>query len=142
MAGGKSEQVVRELLALADVHVNGPHEWDMQVKDDRLYGRILQDPYLGLGESYMDGWWDCAALDQMIDRVMRAALHLKVKGDWRVMLHLARGRLANLQKPSRAYEVGEKHYDLGNDLYTAMLDERLNYTCGYWRESTDLNSAQ
>jgi cyclopropane-fatty-acyl-phospholipid synthase len=47
-----------------------------------------------------------------------------------------------LQKPSRAFEVGQKHYDLGNDLFIAMLDKRLNYTCGYWKNATNLDEAQ
>ena len=51
------------------------------------------------------------------------------------MLHILRARLFNLQASSRAYEVGERHYDLGNDLYCAMLDKRLNYTCAYWKNA-------
>jgi cyclopropane-fatty-acyl-phospholipid synthase len=90
----------------------------------------------------MDGWWDCEALDQFIDRALRADLEAKVKGNWRLALHVLRSRLLNLQSPGRAYDVGEQHYDLGNDLYTAMLDKRLNYTCGYWREATTLDEAQ
>ena len=35
--------------------------------------------------------------------------------------------------------MGEEVYDLGNDLYCAMLDKRLNYTCGYWKTATNLD---
>jgi cyclopropane-fatty-acyl-phospholipid synthase len=90
----------------------------------------------------MDGWWDCEAIDQFIDRALRARLEVKVKRNWRVLLHVLRSRLLNLQAPAMAFEVGERHYDLGNDLYQAMLDKRLNYTCGYWREATTLDEAQ
>jgi len=97
---------------------------------------------LGLGESYMAGWWDCDALDQLTDRVLRANLGKKVKGNWKVMWPVLMSKLFNLQKSSRASQVGEQHYDLGNDLYQAMLDKRMNYTCGYWKDAKNLDEAQ
>jgi cyclopropane-fatty-acyl-phospholipid synthase len=53
-----------------------------------------------------------------------------------------KAKLFNLQKPGRAYQVGEEHYDIGNDLYTAMLDKRMLYTCGYWAAADNLDAAQ
>ena len=53
----RSEKVIRELLSLADIEVNGINPWDIQVHDKRFYDRVLSDASLGLGESYMDGWW-------------------------------------------------------------------------------------
>ena len=103
---------------------------------------MLQQATLGLGEAYMDGWWDCEAIDQFIDRALRADLEDKIKRNWRLLLHVLRSRLLNLQSPAMAFEVGEQHYDLGNDLYQAMLDKRLNYTCGYWQDATTLDEAQ
>ena len=47
-----------------------------------------------------------------------------------------------MQSKRRAFEVGEKHYDTGNDLFEAMLDKEMNYTCGYWHESDNLDDAQ
>jgi len=138
----KSEKTVRELLDLADVSVNGEHPWDIQVHDERFYDRILKDASLGLGESYMDGWWDCKAIDAFIDRVLRADLREKIENNWRMAFQVLRAKLTNRQTRKRAYEVGEQHYDLGNDLYRAMLDKRLNYTCGYWRNAANLDDAQ
>jgi cyclopropane-fatty-acyl-phospholipid synthase len=142
MASSRSETIVRELLDLAGIEVDGGHPWDIQVHDPRLYDRVLQHATLGLGEAYMDGWWDCEAIDQFIDRCLRADLERKIKQNWRVMLHVLRSRLLNMQSRARAFEIGERHYDLGNDLYQAMLDRRLNYTCGYWRDATTLDEAQ
>ena len=142
MASSKSERIVRELLDLAEIEINGSHPWDIQVHDSRFYDRVLQQATLGLGESYMDGWWDCEAIDQFVERALRVDLEEKVKRNWRLLLLILRSRLLNLQAPAKAYEVGERHYDLGNDLYQAMLDKRLNYTCGYWRDATTLDGAQ
>lgn len=142
MATSKSETIARELLDLAGIEVNGSHPWDIQIHEPRFYDRVLQQATLGLGEAYMDGWWDCEAIDQFIDRALRADLETKIKRNWRLVFHVLRSRLLNLQSPAMAFEVGERHYDLGNDLYRAMLDKRLNYTCGYWQDATTLDEAQ
>jgi cyclopropane-fatty-acyl-phospholipid synthase len=138
----KSEMLIRGLLARADIEVDGPDPWDIQVIDDRFYDRVLHEVALGLGESYMDGWWECQAIDQFIDRALRAQLEQQIRGNWKILLQLLRARLFNLQTPKRAFEVGERHYDLGNDLYSAMLDKRLNYTCAYWKNAETLDEAQ
>ena len=138
----QSEYLIRGLLSSADIEVNGLDPWDIQVHDERFFNRVLREVEIGLGESYMDGWWDCPALDQFIDRVLRARLDLQIRGNWKILLHMLRSRIFNLQSVRRAFEIGEKHYDLGNDLYRAMLDKRLNYTCAYWRNARDLDEAQ
>lgn len=142
MAKSKSEMIVRSLFEKADIHINGSNPWDIQVRDERMFDHILQNAHLGLGESYMDGMWECAAIDEMISRALEANLDRKVKGNWTVLAHLLKGKLTNMQAPSKSYEVGERHYDLGNDLYIAMLDKRLNYTCGYWKKAKNLDEAQ
>lgn len=137
-----SESIVKELLALAEIEVNGSKPADIQVHDKRFFDRLLQNPHLALGEGYMDGWWDCEAIDEFITRALRARLNEKVKGNWQVLFFLLRSKLANMQTPAKAFVVGEQHYDLGNDLYNAMLDKRLNYTCAYWKNAQTLDEAQ
>ncbi len=138
----KSETTIRELLDLADIKINGSRPWDFQVRDDRVYERILRDSSLGLGEAYMDGWWECESLDEFINRVLKARLDEKVANNLRLVFQVLRARLFNRQSSAKAFEVGEKHYDLGNDLYLAMLDKRLNYTCAYWKDARNLDEAQ
>jgi cyclopropane-fatty-acyl-phospholipid synthase len=136
------KNIISELLATAGISINGNMPWDIQVHDSRLYRRILRETELGLGESYMDGWWDCDALDEFVNKIFKAKLYTKVKGNWKTSLYVLKTRLFNRQKKSRAAQVGEKHYDLGNDLYRAMLDSRLNYTCAYWKNAGNLDQAQ
>jgi cyclopropane-fatty-acyl-phospholipid synthase len=142
MAARTSESIFRDLLSQAGLEVNGKNPWDIQIYDPRFYERVFHEPHLTLGEGYMDGWWDCAQIDEFINRVLLGRLDQKIRGDWQVTLFLLRSRLFNLQTAARAYEVGQRHYDLGNDLYCAMLDRRLNYTCGYWKNATTLDEAQ
>ena len=142
MAAEKSETLIRELLESIGIQINGKEPWDPQVHDPRFFDRVLRDVQLGFGEAYMDGWWDCQALDELVCRVLRANLDTKIRGSWKLLLFAARTRFLNLQSASKAFEVGEQHYDLGNDLYRAMLDKRLNYTCGYWKNAATLDEAQ
>lgn len=142
MAASRSESVIRELLASAGIEIDGSRPWDLQVTDSRFYDRVLREVELGFGEAYMDGWWECEAIDQLVERIFLADLPSKLKGNWKLALHALQSRLFNLQSRRRAFEVGEQHYDLGNDLYEAMLDKRLNYTCGYWQDADNLDDAQ
>ncbi|NTW29822.1 MAG: cyclopropane fatty acyl phospholipid synthase [Candidatus Moranbacteria bacterium] len=138
----RSKEIVEELLKKAGVVINGTNPWDIQVKDDRLYGRILTQGSLGLGEAYMDGWWDVERLDQFIDRVISAGLANEIRKDLGTILKIATAVLTNRQSKRRSFIVGQEHYDLGNDLYENMLDKRLVYTCAYWKDVTTLDEAQ
>lgn len=132
---------VKQLLADAEIIIDGPHPWDIAVHDDRFYRRIVTEAHLGAGESYMDGWWDCPALDEFFYRVLRKGIEKKVSGFPRFINGLI-GRAVNLQKSSRAFTIGETHYNIGNDLYSVMLDQRMIYSCAYWKDASDLDEAQ
>jgi len=132
---------VAEILALAGVRINGPRAWDLRVQDERFFRRVLAEGSIGLGESYMDGWWNVERLDEFFTRIQRAELYTKV-GGWGAILLALKARILNLQASSRARQVAQDHYDLGNDLYQAMLDKNMQYTCGYWPDATTLDEAQ
>jgi len=142
MAAQTYETVARSLLEQAGIEVKGKNPWDFQVHNPEVYRRVLTEGSLGLGESYMDGWWDCEALDQFIYRVLMANLETKVKVNFTTAVQVLFSRFVNRQNRSRALKVGEFVYDLGNDLYCAFLDKRLLYTCGYWKTATNLDDAQ
>jgi cyclopropane-fatty-acyl-phospholipid synthase len=89
----------------------------------------------------MDGWWECDRLDQFFEKVLSAELERKLRPG-SLLRHVLRARLFNLQHPRRAFEIGKHHYDIGNDLYSRMLDARMTYSCGYWAEATTLDEAQ
>ncbi len=131
---------IQRLLDSADVRLDGSRAWDIQVHDDSFLHRVLAHGSLGLGESYMDGSWDAVELDSMMCRLLEARLDRRVRtaDDY---LHAARARLFNLPK-RHPFEIGRHHYDLGNDLYRAMLGKRLVYSCGYWPNAASLDEAQ
>ena len=136
-----SKEKAVELLKLADVEINGNDPWDIQVHDERFYGRLFSKGTLGVGEAYMDGWWDSDALDELTSKVLSAHLEEKIKA-LPLLVDIAKAKFFNLQAGKRAYNIGEAHYDKGNDLYEAMLGESMTYTCGYWKNAKNLEEAQ
>lgn len=122
-----------ELLDLADVHVDGDRPWDMRINHPETAERILARGSLGLGESYMDGWWECERLDEFFTRILRTRLDERV-GTTALIVQGLRARLFNLQNLRRVWRVGKEHYDLGNDFFEAMLGPTMAYTCAYWAE--------
>ncbi|GAB6068436.1 cyclopropane fatty acyl phospholipid synthase [Methylothermus subterraneus] len=132
---------VESLLAEADIRIGGSRPWDIQVHDERFFQRVLAETSLGFGEAYMDGWWDCRQLDELVCRILRRGLLGRVRS-WQDAWTALKAKLLNLQHPRRAFQVGERHYDLSLDLYQAMLDRRLIYSCAYWKAADDLDAAQ
>jgi cyclopropane-fatty-acyl-phospholipid synthase len=136
-----AREKIRELLALANIRLNGPDPWDLQVHDERFYQRALGHASIGLGESYMDGWWDAPRLDEFFYRIHRADLGKHVRSLEFLWLRI-RSSLFNLQRKSSSKQVARQHYDIGNDLYRVMLDQNMQYTCAYWKDAANLDQAQ
>ena len=132
---------ISSLLDTADIRVDGDRPWDFRVHDEAVFARIAAEGTLGLGEAYMDGWWDCERLDEMVCRALRVNLAEQVRPLRFLLFHL-QARLWNLQRRARAFQIGQRHYDLGRDLFRAMLDRRMIYSCGYWRRTETLDEAQ
>lgn len=133
--------IVEEALAMGDIQINGDRPWDIQVYDDRFYQQVLREDALGLGESYMEEWWDVAELDTFFFRLLQidfGDLRMSWKRKWTVL----KDRFLNRQSKDRALLSGEHHYDRGNDLFKVMLDPEMNYTCAYWKEADHLAEAQ
>lgn len=137
-----ARSLIENLLTHADIQINGSRAWDIQVHNEQLYARVLAQGSLGLGEAYMDGWWDAEALDQTFTHILEASLEKKVPRNFGTIFAALKSQLFNAQTPSKAFEIGDAHYNIGNDLYTAMLDKRLVYTCGYWKDAKTLDEAQ
>ncbi|MDN5882930.1 MAG: class I SAM-dependent methyltransferase, partial [Nitrosospira sp.] len=138
---GRLQHKAGGLLAAADIKINGDRPWDMQIHDSRTFARVFAHGSLGFGEAYMDGWWDAERLDELLTRIIGARLDRRLALPQKVA-RWALGHLVNLQSGRRAFKVGEAHYDRGNDLFERMLDTRMIYSCGYWKEATSLDEAQ
>ena len=136
--------MIVDLLAEAGIRVDGNAAWDIRVHDPAFYRHVLLRGSLGLGETFMDGLWDVPQLDAFFHRVLDADLGARLGGLHKTIIFLStlRNTLFNRQSSRRAYQVGECHYDIGNDVFEAMLDSRMNYSCAYWAAADDLETAQ
>ena len=91
----------------------------------------------------MDGWWDCEALDQFFEKILKERLDKKVKKNAKELLYvILKAKIINAQNGSKAYVIGKRHYDIGNNLFSLMLDKGLNYSCGFWENAKILESEQ
>lgn len=136
--------VMRDLAAEAGITINGDAPWDIQVMDERLYRALLAKGSCGFGEAYMDGLWECYSLDQLFHRLLSIDADVRIDSWARLRLlgEILRHGLFNLQSSKRAFQVGEQHYDIGNDVFEAMLDSSMSYSCAYWHQADTLAEAQ
>ena len=149
MVNAVLEDLVQSKLKLAGIDSfnnssldGGCNSSGFQVHDPRFYEKVLRHGSLGLGESYVDGWWDAKHVDEFIYHITKADLESTIKPSLRQLWHLSKFFLFNRQTKSRSTEVGRKHYDIGNDLFAKMLDKRMAYSCGYWKNASNLDEAQ
>lgn len=143
----RSEKIIMSTLESIGITINGNRPCDIQVHNNQLYDRIICDGSLGMGESYMDGWWDCEQLDELANRIAKTNFQDRLVRSNILALIFEKLKMT-VSFSSRRYsqknslENVKFHYDIGNYLYTAMLDKELNYSCGYWKNTQNLDEAQ
>ena len=76
------KKFLHDMLEQAGVTVDGAAPYDMQILYERVYNKVFWQQSLGLGESYMHGWWECQQLDELAYRVLLA------KADRRLESHI------------------------------------------------------
>jgi len=138
----KAHKILSNYLAKAGIELDGKNACDPQVHNPNLYNRIIMQGSLGLGEAYMDKWWDCEEIDELLCKVLSSQLDNEVRGKMVFVKNWLMPRLMNMQSRARSFQVGKQHYDAGNDLYKAMLDPTMSYSCGYWKDAKNLHEAQ
>jgi len=135
-------RIAEEMLSQAGITINGTQPQDIRVKNPEFFHRVLQEGSLGLGESYMDGWWECDRLDIFFQMILAAELDTHLPKHFSDIVRIASARIFNYQTRKRAWIVGKEHYDLGNDLFSRMLDPYMQYSCAYWKDAETLEQAQ
>lgn len=137
-----AKDAANQLLQQAGIKIDGENPWDLQIKENKFYRRVMKQGALGLGESYMDGWWECPRIDMFFERLARSHAYLQIQSSWQGKLKHFFYKFINEQSKNRARDVGKRHYDLGNELFSKMLDPSMNYSCAYWKEAHTLAEAQ
>lgn len=133
---------IEKLFSTFDVRINGDRPWDICVNDERFFTRMIANPSLGLGESYIDGWWTCDDMEELFFRFCRGGIERIMPRTLPLAFLWLQSVLVNRQTRERSKKVARKHYDLGNDLFESFLDPYMQYSCGYYKDTDDLNTAQ
>ena len=136
----RSEEIIEELLRNAEIKINRDNPQDIIVHNKRFYDRILSEGSLGLGESYMEKWWDCRSLDELFNNITTYNLAEHAKENYEVKLNYLRNIIFNNRSLKKSRRVINQHYNIGNDLYFSMLGGNplendnhafIQYTCAY-----------
>lgn len=137
----RSFETVKNILAIAGISINGKNPWDMQVHNEDFYSRVLKSGSMGLGESYMDDWWDAEQLDEFFNKLLSAKIDRKIITPG-VIFAILYSRIFNRQTQVKAKKDISHHYDIGNNFYAKMLDPLMCYSCAYWKDAQTLEQAQ
>ncbi|MDP3883255.1 MAG: cyclopropane fatty acyl phospholipid synthase [Candidatus Staskawiczbacteria bacterium] len=135
-------KIAENLLKPAGIGLDGKNPWDIKIINPNFYSRVLLHGSLGLGEAYMEAWWECKKLDEFFYRLLKARVSENIMVSWPVIVSFLKAKFLNLQSVGRAFQVGERHYDLDNELFEMLLGKTMAYSCGYWRKAKTLDSAQ
>jgi cyclopropane-fatty-acyl-phospholipid synthase len=139
---GGAERIVTRLFAAAGVAIDGDRPWDVRVHDERFFRSVLVQGTLGFGESYMRGWWEADEVEELAYRLLRARLHWM---SWALPPNLFRflnAALVNRQSRSGSALLADRHYNLGNDLFSAFLGAHKSYSCALFDGTNSLDTAQ
>lgn len=134
-------RIVESLLAPAEIQIDGPQPFDIRVNDNAFFNIAVPGGFTGLREGYVNGWWDTDQLDVLTYKVLTHKINISQADLLSLAIAKLSGHLRNRQTLARSRRIRE-HYDLGDDLFLAMLDKRLVYSCGYWKRATNLDEAQ
>ena len=119
---------------------------DMTIRDWRVLRAVLMKGDIGLGESYMAGWWDSSdlvALSSILVRNTGKLGKLAWGSPWFQFAATLRHRLLRRNSIQGSRSNILAHYDLGNNFYKLWLDPSLSYSSAlYASGSRDLASAQ
>ncbi|WP_051332335.1 cyclopropane fatty acyl phospholipid synthase [Cucumibacter marinus] len=130
------EAFITGLLADVGITVNGSNPWDPQMKNPDVWSRLYAHGSVGLGEAYMDGWWECEDLAEFFNRVIGAGIQDRLRITPNLIWQHLQARLLNMQNLGRSKRVAQMHYNQ-TEAYLASLDARVTGSCGYWPEGVE-----
>ena len=128
-----SKELCLSILEKCNVPLDSSEPWSIHVKNEKLWDRITSQHQLGLGEAYMEGWWECQDIDEMLTRLLSVDATSFLRPSIPLIASTLKSKIVNMQTKSKAAKNAKHHYNIGNDLYTRMLDSEMAYSCAIGR---------
>lgn len=139
-------RIANNKLSDVDICINGGRDTDMKVLRKRFARRILMSAIgldkCALGEGYMSGDWDVNDVSEFAYKIIQCKNFRYYTANLSMLTHLLPMYMFNFQTKREARRDIARHYDLGLELFGQFLDKNMNYSCGYWRNATNLDDAQ
>lgn len=137
-----AETFITKRLAEAGIVVGGHRAWDLQVKNKDCFWKMIREGNLGMGETYMKGWWNAKKLDELFFRLLKADTDTKPPWQWTHKLSSIPSLIVNMQTVARSKVVAEKHYNFGTEFFRSFLDPYMQYSCAVFEHHDNLAKAQ
>jgi cyclopropane-fatty-acyl-phospholipid synthase len=148
-----SKNIVLKLFRLTDIRLGT----DITVHDDSFYNDLLKYKTLGFGESFMSAKIETPNLESLCIKLQRLNVlsimdYLKILSFWNYLYlifyvfwkiyNFILFNITNFNTILRSKKVAKVHYNLPDVLYTHMLDPTMLYSCGYFKDTNNLETAQ
>jgi cyclopropane-fatty-acyl-phospholipid synthase len=114
------------------IHFGNGAEVVLTVRDDGMLATLAHPTIAELAEGYVEGRLD---VDGPMLRAVAIAEHLAESNGAPVSARVAAA--LGRHSPRHDKEAVSYHYDVGNDFYQAWLDERMIYSCAYFRTGNE-----
>ncbi|KPA74708.1 cyclopropane-fatty-acyl-phospholipid syntahse [Leptomonas pyrrhocoris] len=131
----KYRTLAQKIMDRCGITIGGDRPFDLVVHNPLFYRRVINKGSVGLGESFMDGWWDTRdfyALDDFFKRILEGGLEYYFPNNAKDMANVLKAKMFNPQTKSKSKKVGMQHYDIGNEFFSNMLGPSMQYSCAYW----------
>lgn len=116
----------------------------IEVNDQRFYEILFEKGDIGLGESYIKGYWNSPNLSNLIQfgvlnkEVLKSAIY----GQAHQLIYYKIKQLFKKNTIRGSKKNIQFHYDLGNNFYQLWLDSTMTYSSAYWGSQQDLSLAE
>jgi len=116
----------------------------IKVNDPRFYDVLFTKGDIGLGETYIKGYWDSPNLSDLIQfgvfnkDILKSAIY----GQSHKLVYYKIKQLFKRNTIRGSKKNIQFHYDLGNNFYQLWLDSTMTYSSAYWGSQKDLTLDQ
>jgi len=134
---GLSKIIVSSLFENAGIRLNE----DLTVHDETFYRDVLHEGSVGLGDSYIEGKWDSDNIDILVFKILSHGIYRKFTNIYNGA-RTFKNRFSDFSDREDSKKVIHKHYDIPAEFYSKFLDPYFQYTCAFFENTDDLNTAQ